>query len=216
MPPFSYFIDSGGSIAIVPPPPPEEMRQTTQQQNTHTRNTHIKEDITKSRLATHADKEQYILYTWRRIKKEKERKEKKIKKTPTQPNHIRSSRSSLRYEKRGQVLLTTVLGLVPCYPVCRLLPTPFANRGFPTTAAVVSPLPTSIDTTHTTDARRRLLSFTSFSRQLTMNRSAASRTPRYHLFALFAVVYSALFTPTTNGECSLDSSVARNTLEVAN
>ena len=39
-----------------------------------------------------------------------------------------------------------VVGLVPCYPVCRLLP-PFNNRGFPTTASPTVPI-SSDATTH--------------------------------------------------------------------
>ena len=42
-----------------------------------------------------------------------------------------------------------------------------------------------------------------------MNRSAASRTPRYHLPAFFAPMgQSAVSAPNTNGECSVDPSVA--------
>ena len=46
-----------------------------------------------------------------------------------------------------------------------------------------------------------------------MNRSIASRTPRYHLLTFFAAEgHSAVSAPNTNGECSVDPSVARSTL----
>ena len=46
-----------------------------------------------------------------------------------------------------------------------------------------------------------------------MNRSAASRTPRYQLPAfLAAMVPTPVSTPSTNGQCSVDPPVSRNTL----
>ena len=74
----------------------------------------------------------------------------------------------------------------------------------------------------------------SFSYQLAMDRSAASRTPRYHLLAFFAAAMSAasrappynlpaffaagmghraVSAPNSNEECSVDPSVAGNALK---
>ena len=121
---------------------------------------------------------------------------------------------------------TSCVGLVPCYPVCHLLPT-FVHRSSPSTPPVppllafpwssflplllLPPLPPFPWIPPTPDARRCLLSSASSSCHLTMDRSAASRTPRYHFPAFFdAVDHSAVSTPSTKGASSVDPSVARN------
>ena len=43
--------------------------------------------------------------------------------------------------------LLELLGLVPCYPSCRLLPT-FVHRGLPSTPPVAPTLPVALDATH--------------------------------------------------------------------
>ena len=99
-----------------------------------------------------------------------------------------------------------LVGLVPCYPVCHLLPA-LVNRGFPTILPPSLPIP--LDAAHT-DAWRFLLNFASFSCHLIINRSDASRTPRHHWPAFFAVIgHSAVSTPNSNGECTVDPWVAR-------
>ena len=68
----------------------------------------------------------------------------------------------------------------------------------------------------TADARRCLLSCASSSCHLTMNRSAASATTRYHFPAFSAGVdHSAASPPNTKAECSVDLSVAWNSLRSA-
>ena len=68
-----------------------------------------------------------------------------------------------------------LVGLVPCDPVCRLLPT-FGHRDFPSTLSVVLPAPVPLP--RTVDARHCLLSCDSSSYHLTMNPSSALRTLR--------------------------------------
>ena len=123
-----------------------------------------------------------------------------------------------------QVLPTSQPGTSPCYPVCRVLA--FAN---PTAVSLqfimllsLTPLHWTLSITDErrlllscassschTDARRFVLGFTICSCHLAMNRSAASRTPQYHLPAfLSAVGHSAVLTPNTNAECYVDPSVA--------
>ena len=115
-------------------------------------------------------------------------------------------------------LLLLIVGLVPCYPDCRLLPT-FVHRGFPHTPPLVAPLPPSPWSGFlplfllpplplfpwalpTADAPCRLLSCASSSCNLTMSHSAALRTPRHRFPACFAAVdHSAVSTPNTKGEC---------------
>ena len=63
------------------------------------------------------------------------------------------------------------------------------------------------------DDLRSLLSSDSSIRRLALKRAAASRTPRYHLPAFFgATVRTTVSTPNANGVCTVDPSVARNTL----
>ena len=122
-----------------------------------------------------------------------------------------------------------IVGLVPCYPDCRFFPT-FAHRGSPYTPRVaprapiplvefISPLlllpprPPFPWAPPTVYARRCLLSCASSSCHVTMNRSAVSRTPRYHFPAFLVVVgHSAVSTPNTKGECPFHPSVARSFL----
>ena len=62
-------------------------------------------------------------------------------------------------------------------------------------------------------ACQSLLNVASIPCHLAMNRSAASRTPRYHLPAFFAAtVYTSASTTKTNLECSVDPLVASNAL----
>ena len=134
------------------------------------------------------------------------------------------------------------VGLVPCYPVGCLLPA-FVNRGslqamsswsvktrrapsrhcrdarvydHRTTAMHDIDYPPPVPfrrASPTTDAWRCLFRSASSLCHLTMNRFAASRTPRYHLPAFFAAtVHTGVSIPYTNGVCSVDPSVARNTL----
>ena len=69
----------------------------------------------------------------------------KDRKTETQQKeHLRDSQQFV--VRVASVVSTFVVGLlVPCYPVCRLLPA-LVNRGFPTTAT--PPLPIPLDATH--------------------------------------------------------------------
>ena len=102
------------------------------------------------------------------------------------------------------------MGLVSCYPVCRLLPI-FVHRGLSSTRPV-APLPQSPWAPPTADARRCQLSCASSSCHLTMNRLGSSRTPRYlfpAFFAAAAVDHSAVSTPNTKGKGSVNPSVAR-------
>lgn len=82
----------------------------------------------------------------------------------------------------GRPLPTSRPGiLLPCLPS----PSSFRQPRFPLLPCVAPPLPTPLDATHNECLAPRLLHFASSSCHLTMNRSAASRTSRYHLPALF-------------------------------
>ena len=91
---------------------------------------------------------------------------------------------------------------MPYYPVCRCLPAFVHRGGFPYTPTCCPPCPHSLGRVSfyssrghpfpsfpwappTADTRRCLLSCASSSYQFTMNRSASSRTPRYHVHRLF-------------------------------
>ena len=100
----------------------------------------------------------------------------------------------------SMVMFYFLVGLVPCYLVCHLLPT-YVYRSFPSAPPVpptvripclvggflplflLPPPPPFPWTISTADARRCLLISASASCHLTMNRSAASRIPRYHYTA---------------------------------
>ena len=97
------------------------------------------------------------------------------------------------------------------------------HRGSPSTPPVVLPIPLATFlpllllpplppfpwALPTVDARPCLLSCASSSCHLTMIRSAASRTPRYHFPPAFfsAVHHSAISTPNTKRGCSVDGIV---------
>ena len=113
-------------------------------------------------------------------------------------------------------MFTFLVGLVPCCPVCHLLPT-FVYGSFPSTSPVplhsriplvgFPPTPLSLDTTHGgCAALPTQLSLSSC--HLTMNCSAASRTPRYNSATCW--LHKAVSTPNTKGGSSVDPSVARN------
>ena len=61
---------------------------------------------------------------------------------------------------------------------------PFTNRDFPATVSPSIRMP--LGATHVTSAWRFLSNLTSSSCHLTTNRSAALRSPRFHLNAFFA------------------------------
>ena len=118
-------------------------------------------------------------------------------------------------------MLHLVVGLEPCYPVCRFLPIIVIHREFTHTPPVpwsglhpvllVPALPPLPWAPPTADARDCLLSCASSSWHLTMNRSAASRRSRYHSPVFFcAVDHNAVSTPNTKGGYSVDPLVTRN------
>ena len=87
--------------------------------------------------------------------------------------------------------------MVPCYPVCWLLPA-FTNRFFLTTVA--RPPSHSLGAPPTAVTWRFLLASAPSLCHLTMNRSGALRTPWYHLPAYFAAtVHIAVSTPAPTG-----------------
>ena len=95
-----------------------------------------------------------------------------------------------------------------CYPACRLLAI-FNNIGFPT-----PPTPFRLCALRIRAARRSELLFHSSTCHLAMNRSAVSRTPRYHLPTLVAdepTVSKTKTTPNCRGESSVEPSVDRKT-----
>ena len=130
---------------------------------------------------------------------------------PTKPRRKKTTfKAAAAVCGAGSLGWCPLVGLVPCYPVCHLLPA-FVNRGF---LVSLQPLPSPLLfawAPPVADTWRFLLNVVSFSCHLAMKRSAASRTPRYHLPALLAAtVHTSASNPKINLECSVDPLVASN------
>ena len=86
--------------------------------------------------------------TWQNKWNEEITEDRRAKKERTQrkENHVRAGYASWRHEWRRHVcsdLLLIIVGLVPCYPVCRLAPYLYAHRGFPFHSSCYTPFPWS-------------------------------------------------------------------------
>ena len=112
-----------------------------------------------------------------------------------------------------------LVGLVPCHPVCRLLPT-FVHLGFPYTSPVAPPAPIPLVWFPSTPsvappapiplgttpggcaALLTRLCFSLVSRHHEPSGFFKEPSVRYHVPAFFAAVdQSAVSTPNTKGEC---------------
>ena len=195
-----YFVDSGDGVAVVPfrrcDGQNPKIQQIQYQVPDNTNQEQPRHPSTQTRLVSLSVRE-----------KTKETKTKSTAKSHSkQPQQF-----AIRVAETGSTTYL-LLGLVPWYSTLSVIflhsSTAVSLRLF----LVPSPFHW---TPPATDVWRFLLMVASFSCYLTMNRSAASWTSRYHLPSFFAATcHSAVSTPNTNGECSVDPSVARNTLEV--